>query len=270
MGGVIPDIEYLYELIDEIKKINKKYLSNYYLEQSAFSKAIEENGVEYTYKKKEYLNIWIQKEDFKKLYYFIANPYQYKINNDAIINVCDVVCKISDERNLSKIFLNAGMYQYATYMKWVCDSPVLQEQRLHNYLQIIEKDNGNLFKSALYTYFDKYSDSLPDLNEWDEFIKNKCFIGIYDIDKKAAVAGMVYSKRGSVITEDFVFVVSNYRGQGLSKILHNNLYEKYSVEKIKYIAWIRVDNYESINLHSGYCYKKQNLFKITFIKSNNI
>ncbi len=269
-GGVIPDVEFFYELLDQVKRANRKYLSNYFPDQDVLLKAVEENGAIYVYKKNEYLNIWLQKKYFKRMYYFIADPSYYKVSDDVAVDICDVFCKNFDEVTENRILLHAGMRKYATYVKWICNTPVLVDSKSWDDLQMVEEDDGNLFKSNLYRYFDKFSDLLPDENEWDDFVVNKHFIGIHDIYRDVLAAGMVYSKRGAVITEDYVFVISDYRGRGLSKVLHNTLYEKYSSEKIRYIAWIRADNQKSINLHKNYGYKKQNQLKYTFIKSNNI
>ncbi len=270
MEETLSDIEHFYEFVTQIKRRERKYLSNYFLPESSLLKMIEKKNVTYAYKEGEYLNLWWRKEHFKKLYYFIAEPDQYRIGYDSSACVCDVIGKNKDLQAVEKILTDAGMLEYSSYSQWVCQDTILLSVRNRDYFEIVCEDEGSLFIEKLYLYFDIYSDLLPDWEEVDEFIKDKHFIGIHDKQKKKLIAGLVYSKRGCVITEEFVFVVPSYRGQGVSKRLHNALYEKYSSEKIKYVAWVREDNLESIHLHGAYHYKKQNYLKTTFLRKESV
>lgn len=265
-GGVMPDIEYFYELVSWVRTADRKYLSNYYfLQNTLLSKAIEQAEITYHYREKEYLVLWYQKEQFKRMYYFIADAGHYKISNDSDeIYVCDIICRDPDSSEAGRILSRAGMRKHAVYMKWLCRSPVYLNMQSPSDLQIVYEDDGDLFKEKLYLYFDELSDLLPDKREWDTFLKEKHFIGVHDIDRGALAAGMVYSKSGSVITEDFIFVTPAYQGKGISKLLHYALYEKYAADKVRYIAWIRTDNIKSIGLHSFFKYQRQEQFKITF------
>ena len=266
----ITDIKHFYEMVSQIKKANRKYLSNFFLREPVFLKAIQQGDVTYVYKENEYLNLWWKKENFKRLYYFIADPCYYKIENDCSWCVCDFVGRPIHLAEVCETLRNAGMHRHAAYNRWVCDNPVHSNSKMHDDFRIVDEDDGNLFINALNLYFDKLSDLLPDQNETDEFIRDMHFIGIHDIYSDALVAGMVYSKEGCVITEKFLFAASGCRRQGMGRMLHNTLYKKYAGEKIKCIAWIRENNLESINLHKAYNYEKQNLMKITFLKTESI
>ena len=266
MDGILSDIEHFYELVSQIKKVNRKYVSNYCLPESALLKGIQQKDVTYVYQEKEYLNLWWRKEHFKKLYYFIANPDQYQIGNDSAVCVCDVVGKDIDLFTAEKILTGAGMLEYAAYSKWVCQDTTLLSLKNRDKFEVVYEDKESPFIDKLYLYFDIFSDLLPDQNEVDEFVRDKHFIGIHEKEKNTLVAGLLYSRRGCVITEEFIFVVPDYRGKGVSKLLHHALYEKYAEEKIKYAAWIREDNLESMNLHRAYHYEKQNQVKATFLR----
>ncbi len=265
--GVMPDIEYFYELAARVKKTNRKCWSNYYLSESVLSGAVERAEMTYVYKDKEYLNLWQQKEHFKRLYYFAADLQNYRVSSDSAICVSDTVCREDRIPSVCELSANAGMVKYAVYRKWICWNPHLLNIDSCDNLQIVDDDKGELFIEELQLYFDELSDMLPDKSERSEFIRSRNFIGVHSRQNQALVAGMVYVKQGNVITEEFIFVHSDYRRQGIGKWIHNVLYQKYSNEKIKYIAWIRTDNLESSSLHSKYHYEKQDLFKITFLKT---
>lgn len=264
------DIELFYEMVSKIKKVNRKYLSNYFLPEPVFLKAIQQEDVTYFYKENEYLNLWWKKENFKRLYYFIADPCYYKMENDCSRCVCDVIGRHIRLADAHETLISAGMHKYAVYNKWVCNKQVHLNLKIQDGYRIVDEDDGNLYIDSLNLYFDKLSDLLPDQNEMDKFIKDMHFIGIHDIYSDVLVAGMVYSKEGCAITEKYLFVTSGCRRQGMGKILHNTLYKKYAGEEVKYIAWIREDNFESINLHKVYNYRKQDLMKITFLKTKSI
>lgn len=188
---------------------------------------------------------------------------------DDLCAVCDAFCKESDMSTVYNVLSRGGMRQYAVYQKWICRAPVLSELKQNDNLQVVVEDDGQTFIDALYLYFDELSDLLPDEDEIDGFIQNRHFIGVHDISNNMLVAGMVYTKQGFVIEEEFVFVTIDYQGKGIGKLLHNLLYQKYADEKIKYIAWVRADNEESIGLHRSYNYEEQDQFKVTFLKGSN-
>ncbi|MBD5549669.1 MAG: GNAT family N-acetyltransferase [Lachnospiraceae bacterium] len=265
-GGIIPDIEYFYKLVMQIKKVNRKYLSNHYLNEYVWAEAISRGDVTYQYKKNEYLNLWWKKEHFRRLSYFIANPYHYKVDDDPMTSVCDVICKGSDLEDACRMLSNAGMTQYAVYEKWVNKNVVLSDLHSGNDLQIVDEDDGEIFIDKLYQYFDKLSDLLPDEKEVDKFVKEKHFIGVHNKCDNMLVAGIIYTKQGSVIKEEFIFVTAGCRGMGIGKLLISTLYQRYADEKVRGTAWIRVDNLESIALHRACYYEKQNQYKVTFIK----
>ncbi len=263
-GGGITDLEYFYELVAKIKKANRKQVSNYYLAESVLEEAIKRGIITYGYEEGAYLNIYWEKELYKKLYYFIADLKKYKMDVRKSMCVCDVICKESDKDELSCMMTSAGAHEYAAYSKWICRNPILREPLNRQQLKIFDGGPMDGGIDGLYSCFDRICDMLPDKEELDAFIESRNFIGVYD--KEVCVGGLVYAKQGYAITEEFVFVVPRYRGKGISKLLHNVLYQKYYGEKIKYIAWIRNDNHISIKLHEGYNYKKQSQLKITFVK----
>lgn len=268
--GIISNIEYFYKLLALIKKTNRKYISNYYLNEAILKRAISLGKVTYEYKTDGYMNLWLQKKHFNRLYYFIADQSSYEVSgeNDECI-VCDAFCKESNISTVCYTLSGTGMKQYVTYRKWVCRTPLLLELQRNDKLQLVVDDDGRVFIDALYLYFDELSDLLPDEDEIDEFVQNRHFIGVHKVSDGMLVAGMVYKKQGNVIEEEFVFVTLDYQGKGISKLLHNILYQKYIDEKIKYIAWIRTDNEKSIDLHKAYYYEEQDQFKVTFLKESD-
>lgn len=268
-GGVMPDIDYFYAIENEIKKANRKYLSNCYLEQDELSKLIENGSVRYVYRKNEYINLWIRKERFDMLYYFVAGSTHYTFRDDASVIVCNVLFRNAARDIDFQLLQDAGMRKYAVYEKWACNSPAFSKIEKRDNLWIVEEDNGDLFYEKLCTYFDALSDELPEKNAWESFKAGRHFIGLYDGVNNELIGGIVYLKKESMILEDFIFVAPAYRNMGLGKLLHSTLYQMYASEQMKYIAWIRVDNVQSIKLHSAYQYKKQKQVKVTFIKTNN-
>lgn len=250
----------------QLKKINKRQLTNYYLSEKKILEKISQKKVRYCYKKNEYLNIWLKQKNFERLYYFIAYPNSYDINTEEELCVCDVICRESDKEAICQILHTAGMRKYSEYMKWICSTPIVSNVGKPKQLYVIDNDDGIIFINDLYIYFDELSDLLPEENDLDDFIENKYFIGVHDIRNDTLAGGLVYTKQKYTVTEEYLYVTPAYRGQGISKLLHKVLYQKYYNSELKYIAWIRNNNLISINLHSYYNYQKQNQLKITFLK----
>lgn len=265
-SGIMPDIAYFYDLVLQIKKAERNYLSNYYLDGSVWAEAIRRGEVMYQYRKDGYLNLWWEKEHFRRQYYFIADPCHYKVDADPMTIVCDVICRSSDLEETCRILSDAGMNQYAVYEKWMGKNIKFSKPCSREDLRVVDEDDGRIFIDRLYLYFDRLSDMLPEKRDVDQFIREKHFIGVHNECDDRPVAGIVYTKRGCVITEEFLFVTENYRGMGISGMLYNTLYQKYADEELRYVAWIRTNNLESTNIHYNYKYSRQDQFKVTFIK----
>ena len=263
-GKIMPDMEHFYELLTQVKKANRRYMTNCYLNRDVLTRAVEQREITYVYREGEFLNLWWRREDFKRLYYFIADTSRYEAGSGY--SVCDMVCKGGELAAVCRVLTSGGLKPFASYGKWVCESPAVTGVYSRDDVRIRDGDDGRLFMDSLNLYFDKRTDLLPDAEEQETFIREKEFIGVYDKCRDRLRAGMVYTKRESAVTEDFVFVVPDFRGQGLSRLLHNTVYKKYAHEKVRYTAWIGENNERSIALHKSCNYKKQDQLKVTFLR----
>lgn len=120
------------------------------------------------------------------------------------------------------------------------------------------------FDEGIRTYFDPYSDHIPEHDDMFGFLKQNT---LYALCKNGVtVAGLVISVHGKVQTEEFIFVDKEYRGKGLSERLHNLMYGCSKYDDELFVAWIEDGNIPCIKLHEKLGYEKQSTYKITLKK----
>ena len=88
-GGGIDSIAFLHEFVAELKKANRKLISNCYLSEARIGLYIDKDNLFYTYVPMKYLNIWHKERDFVRLYYYIADLDFYEIPDIDVKIVCD-------------------------------------------------------------------------------------------------------------------------------------------------------------------------------------
>lgn len=267
-SGELESIEYFYELVAQLKKIKRKLLTNCYLSQDKLMESIQRQEIVFEYSHNKYLNIFVDDDGFKRLYYYIADIDNYIVEDQEGKIVCDIFQNGMNEESERVIntLIKCGFNQYACFNKWV-----KQIKSIEPYEERADVCIRNTFDEEvigwLYENFNRYTDCLPRKTEVDDFIKNMQFTCAYDTTTGKLVGSLICSKkRKACITEEYLFVDMSERGRGISNSLYEYCYHRYSNIGYKYNAWIRNDNVPCIVLHERLDYSLDEMKKITFLK----
>ncbi|WP_294463454.1 GNAT family N-acetyltransferase, partial [uncultured Ruminobacter sp.] len=117
------------------------------------------------------------------------------------------------------------------------------------------------FTDLLYSCFDKYKDCLPLREEWAQYTAEHRFIR-YPAEGQPA-GGVVWKKKGSVVTEEYIFTDAAQRKKKIAGYLHEQLCAEAfgNSEKGKLIAWVNETNTASQALHTSCGYTKDAMKK---------
>ncbi|MCI8550405.1 MAG: GNAT family N-acetyltransferase [Lachnospiraceae bacterium] len=258
--GVLPDVDYYYELLAKLKQEVRRIKTNYYKAESDLRQAIERDELEYEYIRNESISLVFCDDGFSRLYLQMGEGGRVGTEGFHVPLVCDLIVREGEETVLSAPLKATGFKQYAVYYKWICKTPEITGHISDITIKMCV-DPGVL--EELYTDFDRYTDLLP--RDQERFIKEKRFLCAYG--REGRLAGyLVYTETGKSVTEDFVFVKQEARGCGIADCLHNALYRQYAGAEIKYTAWVKEGNEASERLHLKHHYVKQPVKKITLMR----
>ena len=129
----------------------------------------------------------------------------------------------------------------------------MKEDRTGANLQLAHKSNAVEILCYLETYFDKYSEQLPELDEIEDAItKNQIIVSLVDHQ----LAGFLYFESlGQSSILRYWFVSPDFRNQNVgSSLIRHYLYA--SCPNTSSQLWVVHDNYNAIDKYRHYGYKK--------------
>ncbi len=269
LGGGIDDIEYLHYLIGELKKVNRRIVSNLIISKDKLCEYIDCGQLRYLFCSEKYLNIWYKERNFARLFFYIADWNAYEPVELDVPVICDLFFSKVSERTglLVGLLKGVGFEQYSKYHKWIRNTKGITDNDKKE-IVCIHKERGNGFFELLKENFDVYSDNIPEDDKVEKFFDDKICYSAYFGNEKKLAGGMVVSSRGRMQIEEFVFSASMQRRKGIASALHSYWYEQNKDMDIQFVAWVRDNNEASIKLHKKYGYIEQDTYKITMKRSS--
>ena len=268
LSGFLENTDALYEMINELKSVKRSLITNLFLDTNALSDLIDNNEIYYEYAPGNCLNLFIEEWDFYHLYFYMTDPNEYQAPKSDRTMICELFFNREDDDNRILIdnLNKAGFSEYASYHRWL---KTRQEETAVTTGHMIKKGQEKGFYDLLIKNFDVFSDHVPQKDEYKTYIKDKECYSAVDSETAKLLGGLIFSKKGNVETEEFVFIDPEYRHRGLASALHENWYNSNKESKIRYMAWIRDDNQASIGLHQKYAYERQKVYKVTMKRSKD-
>lgn len=264
VGGVVNNIEQFYKFISELKTYKRHLTSNLLISENEVASLIDDEKMFYYYVPGKYINFWKKEWDFSRLYYYIANINDYDVPIIAGKIVCDLFCRKETEKNNAiRIALkNAGFNEYALFHKYEKKRDMV-DSKIYSGEVVRGKITG--FYELLRECFDIYTDLVPEPEEAERFLDGKICCSVVDEEGKIA-GGTVITKKGSVETEEFIFVKDTWRGRGIARRIREYCQANAAKEVTRFISWIKDDNELSWRQIINLGYQKSNVYKITMMK----
>lgn len=251
-SGKLFSVDQLDYYISSLKNTNKRLLQNLYLGKENLAASITEGNLLFHYHPQRYLNIYKKEWDFFRLYFYIADPTSYNIDYLNAKTVCDLFYRKKSD-TIRELFNTIGFTEYANFTKYSKRGDVAESFIECPFISYVAEKG---FYQALISCFDIHTDFVPDEEMAKSFLsENHCFS--YVNTEGRLYGGSVVSLKGSVATEEFIFVLPEYRGRGISSILRSYYPQisKYTGSSIsRYVSWVKDDNTASWKhlLESGY------------------
>ena len=268
INGIVENVELYNTLFKELKRINRRLITNICYGQSELKELFETRQVTYEYEETAYLMLYVREHDFLRVFFLVANTNAdietNKTNQVMVYDIFENEEKINRGQD-NRIYLE-GFNEYKKYHRWICKDAIVENMSLEE--QFVAREELTQEALEILTHiFDKYCDYIPDEQNMKKYFESHQGILIYERASNKLLAGLLYKVEGSVITEDFIFVDEAIKGKGVGRWMQNFLFCIFREQKnMKYIAWINDENTASKNLHLKSGYKLDTISKITYKK----
>ena len=251
--------------VEELKEGEGRVLTNCYLDPEEGDRLTKAGRLELEYKEGAWLNLYCRDDGFFRLYYYLLSPEGYTAEADGTL-IADLFYRNGSRpdpaRNAEEALQKAGFAATDTYSRW---NRKVEEDPERKADPDIGTEADEAFLTLLYSCFDKYKDCLPLREEWEQYLAEHQILR-YPAQGDMA-GGVVWKKKGSVVTEEYIFTAPAQRGRKIGSYLHEQLCAAaFGEEKGKLIAWVNETNAASQALHTSCGYTKDNMKKTVFRK----
>lgn len=262
---VIDTYDIVDRCVEELKEGEGRVLTNCYLDREEADRLVQAGRLELEYREGAWLNLYCRDDGFFRLYYYLLSADTYTAEAEGTL-IADLFYRDGSRpdpaRNAEEALQKAGFTATDTYSRW---NRKVEEDPERKADPSIGTEADEAFKTLLYSCFDKYKDCLPMEEEWEQYLTEHQILR-YPAKGEPA-GGVVWKKKGSVATEEYIFTAQAQRGRGTGSYLHGQLcavaFEK---EKGKLVAWVNETNTASQALHISCGYTKDNMRKTVFRK----
>ena len=195
--------------------------------------------------------------DFSHLYINYSNSEVLKSQLERLTRetplVVDVIQRNNSHNQMISILEEVGFTPHRLLFRLNRQVQTMKEDRTGANLQLAHKSNAVEILCYLETYFDKYSEQLPELDEIEDAItKNQIIVSLVDHQ----LAGFLYFEslgQSSILC--YWFVSPDFRNQNVgSSLIRHYLYA--SCPNTSSQLWVVHDNYNAIDKYRHYGYKK--------------
>lgn len=258
----------LKELIENNKKNKEKSPSTNYLNEfSEYSRL----DIWYTLCADNIFSL-IRIDGVLYFYYFIWDENITLPILDLFDNSLSIVCEyfelenIKQKKELCEMLYDLSFKDRKKYDLWVLKTGELTDS-LQGKLSFVYLDNNPVFLKNIYDIFDPIGDRLPPFDCFEAYCcENNMLVAYLD---DIPIGGVLYSCKGKVVTEEYIFVKPEFRHRGYAGIIQKDFIANCLAtnnEVAKVCAWIEESNIYSIKMHSENGFVKDKKRKVVLVR----
>jgi hypothetical protein len=258
------DIENIAAQINNLKRGNKKFISNAYFSKLQLEEKI--NAENYTiYSNDDFISLLEDNISFSRLYFYlrsydsIAPLIRYLKTTDINTITADIVGKNPSAQNLADALCQQGFGPYADYSRWQTSSTNrLLYNRINDVnIDFAEDNDAAEILEILRKQFDPITSYLPDINRVHLGIKsNEIFI----IKKNHLISALIWVENNGIKSKYIYQLVvrDEFKSIGYGLYLYEFVFNLYEANTV-YTSWSDDKNDAINNMHRFYGFKKDGL-----------
>ena len=263
----IVDYNDLISKISNIKRLKKKFYTNFFLDEIKVRELISRKAL-HGIRIEDTLFLFNDKSKFLRLYYFSSSELSLssslgKINSivgDKLL-VLDIIGRFEDTLKLGDIFKQNGFIKYVTLNRMYRRTIEVKKQVSCLNLRLADIDEAITIYNMLNEYFDFIAEQLPTTEEIINWIKNKHII-VYGLINE--IQGfLIYDKIGVTSYLRYWFVHPLFRNKQIGSALINKYFEN-SWDTRRQIFWVIQSNGNAIKRYEHYGFINENLIDDVF------
>ena len=260
------------EIIIKLRNYKEGFITNFYLSEAKCNLLIKKNCL-FLQEYEKCLFVLFKEDDFYHLYYVAINNEQLDNALEILTRnysketfVTDIVGSDPFIAEFSKLFEFYGFEKYSKLFRMdrvKIEKPAMEtDPRIE--IEYAALAWASQIKNILDTYFDKYSEQIPLLEEIDQWIIDKRIIVV--LGKDRIVGLVIFEINGLTSYLRYWFVAPEYRNKKMGSALLRRFF--YECRKTKReLFWVIASNENAIARYEHYGFKSEFLFDQVLIKT---
>jgi ribosomal protein S18 acetylase RimI-like enzyme len=260
--------------ISIIKDYNKKFITNFFPDESKVSKWIE-NKLFYTTEIGEVLFFIKKNIGFNSLFFIASsvNEFQVSLNllmrqNPNLTFVADIVTK-DENSEIIEVFEKCLFCQYTSLVRmsrFINEPRKLKLDSIIN-LKVASKGQLGEISSLLDKYFDSKAEQIPNNLELLAWVHSGSLL-VYEINSK--ICGfIIYDLNGITLYLRYWFVHPDYRDKKIGSMLFNYFLYKGRNTK-RQLLWVIKSNENAVKRYRHYGFFEEKMFNFVMINKAKI
>ena len=259
------------ESIENVKKLNAKFVTNFFLNENKITQWIE-NEVLFSIVKNNSVFIIRKHIEFYYLYYFSTDLSELFVeledlkipqNSDYVI---DIVGKADDLHPILFGFQSQGYFHHETLKRMISmQKKLIEKSELPSEVSFATLADAHIVFDFLLQRLDKYSEQIPSIMELQIAIHNNNLLVAKINDE---IAGLLYFEKIGLTSHLKEWLVNEkYQGRKIGSGLIKT-YFSLCENCNRFILWVKENNDSAIKKYEHYGYKMESLQDIIMVKHN--
>jgi ribosomal protein S18 acetylase RimI-like enzyme len=269
----VSSINTILGLVKKVKDHKRGYLTNFFLDVPKAELWIRLNLVIFEEigetvficrKNQGFYNLFFITTEISVLY---ADIYLFIKKYSTEIFAIDIIGKTSDASDIKSSLVRNGFYQYTSLVRM---SKVTHENYFEKpdfkYLSYADKLKGIEVNRLLQTYFDRYAEQLPLIEEIHNWISKNGII-IYSDDNQTIQGFLIFELIGQTSYLRYWFVHPEHREKKIGSTLLHKFFAD-GRDTIRQLFWVIESNDNAIKRYEHFGFRKEALFDNIMINKN--
>ncbi|QOJ30178.1 MAG: GNAT family N-acetyltransferase [Ignavibacteriales bacterium] len=248
----------------------KKTQTNNYLLADSYHTLIRERKLYYTDSESN-CALFLQKDDFFRMYYFINNVEEILNIGMGLPVVMEIIYR--GENNYPKriidYWLNCGFANHLTRvnMQGVYDKLELSFEEFESFTIKYAESAFEIeyAKKIIDATLDKYTGDILSIIELKQYADNNCLLIAYDGGQPAGI--LQFEIKHGVVWLGHICVDSDFRGKGIAKkLVSRYLKDNFTSIPSRYQLWVLNNNLPALELYRKFGFTSANKFTTSLIK----
>lgn len=250
-----------------IRLKDSSFKTNFFLNEDKFSLISKNKNIQF-FTTDEGCYFLIEDIHFYRFYFITKNLEDLNsfLKNNIVEKKETITCELIGNQNYLEPLLNcfnrANFYEYTSLRRMSKLKSKQLEITISRNIHLLGLDRKHELLNLFNTYFDKFAEQLPTIDELEGLINQKCVY--YYTDNNEIQGFIIFEIQGFTSHLRYWFVHPSYRERKIGTLLINMFFNK-GIDVKRELFWVIESNDNAIKRYKHYGFNSENMFNKVLI-----